>query len=803
MSIKSLQSSDIQKICNGQVIVDLATAVKELVENALDAGATNIEVKLKEMGFESFEVVDNGVGIDPVNYEAVALKHHTSKIIDFSDLLHVSSFGFRGEALNALCELSGNFSIITKQGSQEIGNSLSFARNGKLVETKPTPRKTGTTVSVENLFEALPVRRSEFSRSIKKHYQKLIRILQSYAVISAGVKIVVMNFAKGVKQVVIGTQGSNRVEDNISSVFGGKFLCSLMTLNLSISKEVSDNNDATGIDDEMTDEKNTLESGADANTYYHKNNKASNSNKVEFSVSGFISKAGVGVGRSDNDRQFIFCNGRPVDLPKVTKVLNEVWRRYEMKQKPACILNIKVPAGTFDVNLTPDKREIVLSQESMMLDALREEIDLLYAPSRYTFQVSQAINGNDKSVQSDLLKFEFTSTTQDTKQAKMAINSAVVCNNETKEVIEISDSEENENNNNNSNTESVNITWLTNIPGASISSMSPSKRSKSDSPTVVRNIYHPEHIMSKEKRSPDSNKRKLTTELNNSDGNNEVINAAESDHNTINGRSESSWKFRSRSIIESYKNASNNALGVSKQNIENDVIPTTSNLEDPLLCRVLKKSDFLKMRVLGQFNLGFIIAQLNGDLYILDQHSCDEKFKFETLQKTTTIHQQPLIMPLKVEVSAAEELVIMDNLPIFEANGFKLNIDKSDTAVPGSRIYLEAIPYSKSTKFGIDDIHELASILSENNDEGVNYVSKLTLTNEDLFTNKSKICLPKFISMFASRACRSAVMIGKALTMNEMKNIVNNLATIEQPWNCPHGRPTLRHILHFDNLASN
>ncbi len=801
MSIKSLQSSDIQKICNGQVIVDLATAVKELVENALDAGATNIEVKLKEMGFESFEVVDNGTGIDPVNYEAVALKHHTSKIIDFNDLLHVSSFGFRGEALNALCELSGNFSIITKQGSQEIGNSLLFARNGKLVETKSTPRNTGTTVLVENLFEALPVRRSEFSRSIKKHYQKLIRILQSYAVISAGVKIVVMNFTKGVKQIIIGTQGSNRVEDNISSVFGGKFLCSLMTLNLCINKEVDDNTDITGIDDVMMDEKNTLESGAET-SYCHKNNDPSNSNKVEFSVSGYISKAGVGVGRSDNDRQFIFCNGRPVDLPKVTKVLNEVWRRYEMKQKPACILNIKVPAGTFDVNLTPDKREIVLSHESMMLDALREEIDILYAPSRYTFQVSQGICGNDKTVQSDLLKFEFTNTTQEMKQDKTIINSAVVRDNETTEVIEISDSEENENNNN-SNTESASITWLGNIPNTSINPMSPSKRSKSNSPTIASNIYHPERIISNEKRSRDTNKRKLTTELKNSEESLEVINSAGSDCNTTNCRSKLSWKFKSRSIIESYKTAINNVLGVSKENIENDVIPTTSSLEDASLCRVLNKSDFLKMRVLGQFNLGFIIAQLGGDLYILDQHSCDEKFKFETLQKSTTIHQQPLIMPLKVEVSAAEELVIMDNLPIFEANGFKLNIDKSDTAIPGSRIYLEAIPYSKSTKFGIDDIHELASMLSENNDEGVNYVSKLTLTNEDLFTNKSKICLPKFISMFASRACRSAVMIGKALTTNEMKNIVNNLATIEQPWNCPHGRPTLRHILHFDSFASN
>jgi DNA mismatch repair protein PMS2 len=799
MSIKALQSSDVQKICNGQVIVDLATAVKELVENALDAGATNIEIKLKEMGFESFEVIDNGMGIDPVNYDAVALKHHTSKIIDFNDLLHVSSFGFRGEALNALCELSGNFGIITKQGTQEIGNTLSFARNGKLLDTKSTPRNTGTTVLVENLFDALPVRRSEFSRSIKKHYQKLIRILQSYAVISVGVKIVVMNFTKGVKQVVIGTQGSNSIEDNISSVFGGKFLTSLMTINLSINKEVNANTE-TGNDEVVMDEGNLP---IPVNSSHGDNGKIIDSNKVECSISGYVSKAGLGVGRSDNDRQFIFCNGRPVDLPKVTKVINEVWRRYEMKQKPACILNIKVPSGTFDVNLTPDKREIVLAYESVLLDSLREEIDVLYAPSRYTFQVSQGINGNDKTIQSDLLKFEFTNTTQEAKQDKSIKGSPEALKHEPiTEVIEISDTEENENNIN-SNTDSTNVTWLTDVPDVISGNVSPVKRSKSNSPAIVKNIYNREQVMSNEKPGRDSNKRKLTTEVTNNEVNTEIIDTTEPNSSPIvKCRSEGSWKFKTKNIIESYKNASTNVVVADINNKENTVIPTGNSLEDPLLCRVLNKSDFLKMRVLGQFNLGFIIAQLNGDLYILDQHSCDEKYKFETLQKTTTIHQQPLIVPLKVEVSAAEELVIMDNLSIFEANGFKLNIDKSDAATPGSRIYLEAIPYSKSTKFGVEDIHELASMLSENNDEGLNYVSKLTLTNEDLFVNKSKICLPKFISMFASRACRSAVMIGKALTMNEMKAIVNNLATIEQPWNCPHGRPTLRHIMHFDSFTS-
>ncbi len=128
--IRAIDRSSVQKICSGQVVVDLATAVKEMVENALDSGATSVEVKLKDMGASYIEVSDNGSGIDPSNYDGIARKHFTSKLKDFEDIFSVSSFGFRGEALNALCELSGNFSISTKQAHQPIGASLQFDRNG-------------------------------------------------------------------------------------------------------------------------------------------------------------------------------------------------------------------------------------------------------------------------------------------------------------------------------------------------------------------------------------------------------------------------------------------------------------------------------------------------------------------------------------------------------------------------------------------------------------------------------------------------------------------------------------------------
>lgn len=92
------------------------------------------------------------------------------------------------------------------------------------------------------------------------------------------------------------------------------------------------------------------------------------------------------------------------------------------------------------------------------------------------------------------------------------------------------------------------------------------------------------------------------------------------------------------------------------------------------------------------------------------------------------------------------------------------------------KLKITAVPFSKGTQFGVDDVHELASIVADNNNSG------------------EVVRLPKARAMFASRACRSSIMIGKALDRGQMSRVVSKMATIEQPWNCPHGRPTMRHL---------
>lgn len=121
------------------------------------------------------------------------------------------------------------------------------------------------------------------------------------------------------------------------------------------------------------------------------------------------------------------------------------------------------------------------------------------------------------------------------------------------------------------------------------------------------------------------------------------------------------------------------------------------------LARVISKDDFARMQVLGQFNKGFIIARLRNersdDLFIVDQHASDEKFNFETLQRTTVIKAQALIRPRPMQLTSADEIVAMENLEVLEANGFKVGVDEDAAPGRGERITLQAMPVSKETTF--------------------------------------------------------------------------------------------------------
>ena len=214
-------------------------------------------------------------------------------------------------------------------------------------------------------------------------------------------------------------------------------------------------------------------------------------------------------------------------------------------------------------------------------------------------------------------------------------------------------------------------------------------------------------------------------------------------------------------------------------------------------------------------NLGFILClSKSNNLWIFDQHACDEKYNFESLCRNTKLHEQKLLRPMPLELSPAEEACILDHRDIFEANGFHFEF-KSEAPIR-HRLFLTTLPHSgaesgrNAVQFGKDDVRALCAMLSDGSsydagDGGTGtdgsgmhgnnavrrYASQSTQPDK---LNRLVTRLPKAIAMFASRACRSSIMIGTALSKNEMEKIVSRLADVEHPWNCPHGRPTLRHV---------
>ena len=208
------------------------------------------------------------------------------------------------------------------------------------------------------------------------------------------------------------------------------------------------------------------------------------------------------------------------------------------------------------------------------------------------------------------------------------------------------------------------------------------------------------------------------------------------------------------------------------------------------LSLTISKSDFLSMRIVGQFNLGFILAVRPSSgtstapsvadqdhIFIIDQHAADEKYNFERLSQNTTLNPQRLVQPKPLQLTAVEEEIILANSTALVANGFELVIDESGNLPMGQRCSLLSLPTSKETTFTLSDLEELIHLLGENVNSG-NDIPRPT----------------KVRKMLAMRACRSSIMVGKTLQAGQMDRVVRHMGEMEKPWNCPHGRPTMRHL---------
>nr|WJN24954.1 mismatch repair protein [Pseudozyma thailandica] len=936
--IRAIPGTDVHRITSGQVVLDLQTAVKELIENALDASATHIAINFRDYGADSFEVVDNGTGIDPSNYASVALKHYTSKLSSFSDLALVRTFGFRGEALSSLCALS-NVTIHTATSSQApMGTVLKLGRSGKVEsDSGRAARQRGTTITIEGLFKSLPVRRKEFEKNLKREYTKAQNLLQAYALITRGVRWTTTNAPAGGRKTPQFSVNSSNAETylsaNVSALFGAKVAPTLMPLNLKLTFSVARKpsrqlQSATRQENGEGDEESEAKSRDETSTV---------------TVAGLISKPTYGNGRTSSDRQFFYINGRPWEAGRVSRAFNEVYKSFNSNYYPFVVADFRLPTDSYDVNVSPDKRTIFLHEESRLIEKVKEALEELFAPSRATFLVNGAShslkNGNGVSsltAQSKLSRFTISAgkDSPDDEKAEVAthedegieedfevnaskaqdmqedddVNETEIINEEasasqarTSAATRPDDLEYREESDPpvptallhrpdpvqevDEESEPEELCPLVPEPGSppqatskrdldevldtSQASWSPTKKQKTtapasetaqSSPVAARSRREVKNVLAslrtfalpgtqidaelpvstrmaaddeedeaKEVEANDENlpaaiepeagssstedddggdnspapedaevglldqltrERGGTRDIpdNNQD---ELFNLEVEEDGTV-AFDVGSLQRRVRSRQAASTQAASATQGLPASGDEELLLSAGVRNEDEAqveraLSRVIHKQDFASMQVLGQFNLGFIIARRRttpdsstdemDDLFIVDQHASDEKFNFETLQLTTQIRSQKLISPRSLELSASDELVAIEHQATLLANGFEIAV--SETGLPGTRVKLVAQPMSKSTVFGVKDLEELLYLLRD--------------TSAGSEAAKGVRC-SKAKNMFASRACRKSVMIGTALKKSRMEEILRNMGTIEQPWNCPHGRPTMRHL---------
>ncbi|KFP79673.1 Mismatch repair endonuclease PMS2, partial [Apaloderma vittatum] len=863
-AIKPIDRTSVHRICSGQVVLNLGTAVKELVENSLDAGATNIDIKLKDHGMELIEVSDNGGGVEEENFEGLTLKHYTSKIQDFSDLVHVETFGFRGEALSSLCALS-DVTIFTCHKSAKVGTRLVFDHNGKITQKTPFPRQQGTTVSIQQLFYTLPVRHKEFQRNIKKEYAKMVQVLQAYCIVSKGVRINCTNqVGQGKKSSVVSTTGSPSLKENIGAVFGQKQLQSLVPfVQLPPSEAVC--------------EEYGLSAADMAQNLY--------------SITGFISRCDHGIGRSTTDRQFFFINQRPCDPAKVVKLVNEVYHFYNKHQYPFVVLNICVDSECVDINVTPDKRQILLQEEKLLLAILKTSLMDMFGSDVNKLNVNQKlldVAGN--------LKRTLPEETEKPQVEMPPDSETENPNGERKRIMTLAKLRESfslhqttegdfqspkkvKKQHSSPRQTSLDSSWSTIKTQKAAFTKVPESCHKMDSKTSTPSRYlrkiednadsgfcstsesdagcntpeagscfNSETIINPPEEEFCSSEKQLQSECPTTVGSIEKslecdiqVLGAEHKLNQVNDRtiqnnlskeanssSPGVKCFKSRSFkseaddfkagecpevknTRNYMPSVDVLVEVKKKTVPLEfsmkvlaekvkkviqqqrkstetqnyrrfkakISPGENKVAEDELRKEISKEMFAKMEIIGQFNLGFIIAKLNSDLFIIDQHATDEKYNFEMLQQHTVLQGQKLIVPQNLNLTAVNETVLIENLEIFRKNGFDFVINEN--APVTQRVKLISLPTSKNWTFGPQDIDELIFMLSDC--PGV-------------------MCRPSRVrQMFASRACRKSVMIGTALNVQEMRKLITHMGEIEHPWNCPHGRPTMRHIVSLDLIS--
>ena len=319
--INILDDLTINKIAAGEVVERPSSVVKELLENAIDSGATQVVVDITDGGKKCIKISDNGGGILSSEVEKCFLRHATSKIKSIDDLFDLYSLGFRGEALASISAVS-NIEMVTKTKEEMIGTKIVLS-GSKIIKKEPVGTKDGTTITVKDLFFNTPVR-AKFLKSTHAETINISDLINKLAIGNPNVRLKYINNSK----LMLNTPGDNKLISVIRSIYG---------------KEITDNLIEVDYEDE------------------------------KIKISGYIGNNNIY--RSNKNLQHIYINKRFVKSKVILDAINESYKSIiPINKFGVCFLNIKINSSEIDVNIHPTKLEVKFQDEKEVYIKIRDVI---------------------------------------------------------------------------------------------------------------------------------------------------------------------------------------------------------------------------------------------------------------------------------------------------------------------------------------------------------------------------------------------------------------------------------------------
>lgn len=726
-NIVLLDDLTINKIAAGEVIERPASVVKELVENSIDAGATNINVEVKNGGISYIRITDNGKGIMPDDMEIAFERHATSKIRTADDLENVKSMGFRGEALASIAAIA-RVDMKSKTLDNETGYRV-VVEGGNVIEKQEAGCPNGTTIVVENLFYNTPVR----YKFLKKDFTEggyIEDVITRIALIHPEIAIKLISSGR----TIIQTSGNGELKDVIYNIYG---------------KEIAEN-------------------VLDVNYEYD-----------DIKVTGVIGKPSIS--RSNRANQLFFVNKRYIKDKTLTSSAEQGFKGMITVGKFGfLVLNLEINPQKVDVNVHPAKLEVRFEEEQKVFKAVYHAIkDTLLKNDLVKDTEKETFTNKIPSYTFDLENKEVEKSTEKTeeKESKGLFAKLLHKNEEKQEAEKPTMIEELY------QTRKLNLTPIqetTNNFDNIMEKMAQMKNSveeyregiqankqEDEKEPVTENTIRvdvPNEDMQETKIITEEMKQELAQAS--KDENTQVINVEEI------RKSEDEAKESEENFEDMYTSVFGKAPIEEKTEVKEDdeeykmtemEVATGENLS------MFNKEEqtIPPYKFIGIAFSTYIIIELDKELYIIDQHAAHERIMYEKVKenyyKDGEKDSQLMLLPDIITLTHKEMDIAKENMEMFRKAGFMLEEFGENTiklmGVPNICLELDTKELFLET---LDEINTVARTAKQEVEE-------------------------KFI---ATVACKAAVKANMALSKEEVDSLMRELLILPNPFTCPHGRPT-------------